>query len=238
MHFKGNAALWLQTYEALHSTDNWATLCVGVFTKFNRDKYGKTIDIFFALRQTGSVDEYAHKFEELMHKVLLHNHAYDETFFVRRFVAGLKREIRSAIELHNPSTVDLAFSMAQTQEALLVEDSPTTPNKYVQRDALRLKYKQHSQLLGFLGAPPEQKKADDKPVAVVSKFDSLRAQRRAKGECFKCGEKYSPTHKCPDKVQLHVLEEILESLQIEEPQPEDIATDSSDSGAMILILRK
>jgi hypothetical protein len=90
----------------------------------------------------------------------------------------------------------------------------------VQRNALRLKYKQHSQLPGFLGAPPEQKKADDKPVAVVSKFDSLRAQRRAKGECFKCGEKYSPTHKCPDKVQLHVLEEILESLQIEEPQPE------------------
>jgi hypothetical protein len=60
--------------------------------------------------------------------------------------------------------------MAQTRDALLIEDSPTPPNKYAQRDALRLKYKRHSQLPGFLGAPPEQKKADDKTVVVVSKF--------------------------------------------------------------------
>jgi hypothetical protein len=109
MHFKGNASLWLQKYEALHSIDNWAALCVGVFTKLNSDKYGKIIDIFFALRQTVSVDEYALKFEEFMHKVMLHNHAYDDTFFVRRVIAGLKREIRSAIKLHNSSTVVLAF---------------------------------------------------------------------------------------------------------------------------------
>ena len=141
MHFKGNAALWLQTYEALHSVATWPELCVGVFAKFNRDKYAKTVDILFAHHQVGSVDEYAHKFEELMHHVLLYNHSYDETFFVRRFIAGLKPEIRSAIKLHNPGTVDLAFSMAQTQEALLVEDTTVPQHKYSQRDGLRLKYK-------------------------------------------------------------------------------------------------
>jgi hypothetical protein len=229
MHFKGNAALWLQTYEALHSIETWPALCVGVFSKFNRDKYAKTIDIFFALKQIGSVDEYAHQFEELMHKVLLHNHAYDETFFVRRFIAGLKPEIRSAIKLHNPCTVDLAFSMAQTQEALLVEDSSSLPNKYAQRDTLRLKYKQHGQLPGFLGAPPDAKKYDEKPVT-ATRFDTLRAQRRAKGECFKCGEKYSPTHKCPNQVQLQVLEEILEALQISDSTRVETANEDSDSG--------
>jgi hypothetical protein len=94
MHFKGNATLWLQTYEALHSIATWPELCVGVFAKFNRDKYGKIMDMFFAHRQTGCVDEYAHKFDELMHKILLYNHAYDETFFVRRFIVGLKSDIR------------------------------------------------------------------------------------------------------------------------------------------------
>jgi hypothetical protein len=38
MHFHGNAALWLQTYDARHSIASWAELCVGVFSKFNRNK--------------------------------------------------------------------------------------------------------------------------------------------------------------------------------------------------------
>lgn len=233
MHFRGNAALWIQTYEALHSVATWPELCVGVFSKFNRDKYAKFMDLFFAHKQTGSVDEYAHKFEELMHKILIYNHSYDETFFVRRFIAGLKHDIRRAIALQNPGTVDLAYSLAQTQETLLVEDTTPSSNKYTQRDALRVKFKQQGQLPGFWGAPPEEKKAGDKPaVATVSKFDSLRAQRRARGECFKCGEKYAPGHKCPTQVQLHVVEELLEALQIEHPTPlEDTNNETSESGA-------
>lgn len=124
MHFKSNAALWLQTYEALHSIATWPELCVGVFTKFNRDKYAKLMDTFFSFKQVGSVDDYAHRYEELMHKILLYNHSYDETCFVHRFISGLKPEIKSAIKLHKSGTVDLALSLAQTQEVLLVDDTP------------------------------------------------------------------------------------------------------------------
>jgi hypothetical protein len=94
---------------------------------------------------------------------------------------------------------------------------------------MKFKFKQHAPLPGLLGAPPEEKKSDAKPQQPPSRFDSLRAQRRAKGECFKCGGKYGPTHKCPDQVQLKVLEEILESLQIEDPTPVDTDTDTSES---------
>ncbi|KAK1685027.1 hypothetical protein QYE76_045875 [Lolium multiflorum] len=149
-----------------------------------------------------------------------------------RFIAGLKHDIRRAIALQNPGTIDLAYSLAQTQETLLVEDTTPSSNKYTQRDALRVKFKQHGQLPGFLGAPPEEKKAGDKPaVATVSKFDSLRAQRRARGECFECGEKYAPGHKCPAQIQLHVLEELLEALQIEHPTPVEDTDTTSESGA-------
>jgi hypothetical protein len=55
---------------------------VGVFTKFNRDKYTRIMDTFFSHKQTGIVDEYAHKFEELMHKILMYKHSYDETFLL------------------------------------------------------------------------------------------------------------------------------------------------------------
>jgi hypothetical protein len=37
INFRGNAELWLQTYEAQHSIDSWAELCVAVEQKFGRD---------------------------------------------------------------------------------------------------------------------------------------------------------------------------------------------------------
>jgi hypothetical protein len=44
------------------------------------------------------------------------------------------------------------------------------------------------------------------------KMQPLRAQRRAKGECFRCGDKYQPGHKCAKSVPLHVVEELMEVL--------------------------
>jgi hypothetical protein len=56
------------------------------------------------------------------------------------------------------------------------------------------------------------------------KLATLRTQRRAQGLCMKCGEKWGKQHKCPDKVALHVLEEILEAVQ-----PEQVQDDASDT---------
>ena len=81
------------------------------------------MDVFFALHQEGSVDDYAHCFEEHTHKILMYNPSYDETFFVNRFMEGLKQEIRVALKWQHPVTMDVAFACAQTQEELLAEDT-------------------------------------------------------------------------------------------------------------------
>lgn len=74
---------------------------------------------------------------------------------------------------------------------------------------------------GLLGAAPEEnKKVEEKPKR-EERFDSLKAARRARGECFKCGEKFGLGHKCPKSVQIHVLEELLEVLQLQEDETED-----------------
>lgn len=44
---------------------------------------------------------------------------------------------------------------------------------------------------------------------------------------MKCGEKWSKQHKCPEKVSMHVLEEVLAALQFEEGV-KTVTTDSSD----------
>ena len=193
MHFAGNAARWLQTYEAMHTIDSWAALCVAVFAKFNRNKYTRDIDIFFALKQTDTVDEYAHLFEEHMHKMLVYNQCYDETFFINRFVQGLKPGIRAPVKLQQPSTVDLAYSLAQTQEALLVEDTSKFSKKWEPRFSSKPYVHQ-----GIMGASPADKRSEEQ-AKVPDKVDTLRAQRRARGECFKCGGKIWPGTQMPQQ---------------------------------------
>lgn len=216
LHFVGNAALWLQTYEALHSVETWPELCVVVHNKFGKDKYQEHLEELESLRQTSGVDAYYSKFEELMHRVLVYNQAFDETYFVTKFVGGLKTEIKAAIKLHKPRTVDAALSLAKTQEDLALEikkgGQKSTYKEGFKSTAFRVNY----QGKGILGqAPDDTTKTEEKPKWEDC-FESLKAARKAKGECFKCGEKWGPGHKCPKYVQLHVLEELLEVFQLRE----------------------
>lgn len=73
MHFTGNAALWLQTYEAEHDIDNWEELCVAIHMKFGKDKHHRHLEALERCKQTDTVDNYYHKFEGIRHKVLVYN---------------------------------------------------------------------------------------------------------------------------------------------------------------------
>jgi hypothetical protein len=44
MHFIGNAALWLQTYEAEHDIDSWEELCVAIHEKFGKNKHHRYLE--------------------------------------------------------------------------------------------------------------------------------------------------------------------------------------------------
>lgn len=214
LHFTGNAALWLQTYEELHSVESWAEFCVAVHSKFGRDKYQEHLEELDGLVQMGSVEEYHSRFEELMHRVLVYNKGYDETYFVTKFVGGLKTEIKIAIKLHKPRTVDAALSLAKTQEELLNEAGKKGYSKTVYKEPYKPQGKPSYKGKGILGPTPEEpKKVEEKPKW-EDRFESLKSARRARGECFKCGEKWGPGHKCPKSVQLHILEELLEVFQI------------------------
>jgi hypothetical protein len=163
------------------------------------------------IRQAGDVDAYSREFELLQNQLLAHNPALDDTFFVAKYVKGLRKDIRSAIILHKPRTVDAAISLALLQEAQNIDFK--RGNKYEYK-------KWHNQAgPGKLGLQPADMKADagKQPIQVAqpTKFDTLRAQRRAKGKCFKCGGKYGPTHQCPKQIELAVMDALCEALEIE-----------------------
>jgi len=65
--------------------------------------------------------EYYEQFEHLAHSILLYNSSYDDTYFVTRFLGGLRDDIRSIIALHRPSSVDTTSALAILQEEELAK---------------------------------------------------------------------------------------------------------------------
>lgn len=183
LHFTGQAALWLQTYEAQHTIDSWVQLCVAVCQKFGTDLYYSQMSKILDSKQVSDVDTYQFFFEQLMHQLLTHNPSLDETFFVIKFVKGLEKDIRSAIVLHKPRTVNAAISLALLQEQQLWETRRTSyqPKRWHNKAGP-----------GQLGPHPAGVQTDTHKAPVqdqsVNKLVSLRAQRIAIGECFKCSQ--------------------------------------------------
>ncbi|WVZ71633.1 hypothetical protein U9M48_020200 [Paspalum notatum var. saurae] len=238
IHFYGPAALWLQTYEAQHTVDTWAALCIAVETKFGRDLYNTSMRELLGIRQTQDVQEYHSRFEEAMHKVLVHNKSYDDVFFVNRFLDGLRPEIRAALLLHKPRTVDAALSLALMQVELLEAQSRRLSNKMA-RDFSKPGGRpmfMAPPTNGILGPSPEAGKTTLLPEPKLKgddKLAMLRSQRRAQGLCMKCGEKWNRQHKCPAQVSLHAVEELWEALQLD-TSPEASNTESSDDEVLCL----
>jgi hypothetical protein len=112
LNFTGAAAIWLQTVQKQGRVTDWDSLCALVFAKFDKDQYQTQLRHLEALKQIDTVSEYQSQFDELAHGILLYNSGFEDTFFVTKFVGGLKEEIRSAILLHRPKDVDTASALA------------------------------------------------------------------------------------------------------------------------------
>jgi hypothetical protein len=126
LSFSGTAESWLQTFERRGRVGSWEELHKAVCERFDRDQYSLHMRQLDSLCQTASADEYHAKFEQLTHIILLYNPNYVDTFFVVRFLNGLKHEIWAPIVLHRPTTVDTASALALLQE----EESESRKHHY------------------------------------------------------------------------------------------------------------
>jgi len=160
------------------------------------------------------------EFEKLAHGLLLYNNSYDDTYFVTRFVAGLKDEIRKVIVLHRPKNVDTASALALLQEEELHKSRSKGFSKDSARTSFRSLPNKPRSSDGETSRQKVEKSETDDKLATLKEF------RRRNGLCFKCGEKWSHNHKCSAQVSLHVIEELLDALEDTESEAE--AADSSD----------
>ena len=82
----GQQPLGCKLNELRSRISSWPAMRQAVCNRFDHDQYQIYLCQLDSLRQTGSVAEYYEKFEQLSHSVLLYNSAYDDTYFVTRFL--------------------------------------------------------------------------------------------------------------------------------------------------------
>jgi hypothetical protein len=143
---------------------------------------------------------------------LLYNPALDDNFFVDEFMDGLRDDLRAAIWLHQPSDLDTAFRLALLQEEELEPSKRRSSHRSESKEFTKGSSRYSGDRNKSSARTDDDKRGDaSKPE---DRLDSLKAYRRSKGLCFTCGDKWSKQHKCPAQVPLHIVEELLEVLQI------------------------
>lgn len=205
LHLDGNAAIWLQSYKQLHELRGWPQLIEAIEAEFGGDDQRRFTKSLLKLQQAGSVEEYIHEFQALMYQVLMFNPHYDDQFFKSQFAKGLKVELRGAVESQVPTSLARAFLLARVQQEVLEDARPKGQRQYVRADPVA----------GRLEAP---KPALKLATGEFWKDRQLRDYRRANGLCFKCGEKYDPSHQCGQKpaATVNMMEEGECPLQLSE----------------------
>lgn len=148
------------------------------------------------------MNAYQEAFEKLSHKV----DDLPENFLVGCFIAGLKDEICLDVRVKQPKNLSESISVAH-----LIKDRNQFQRKFNNpvRPATTPSFQPkppHINTMGLLGPAPAQRTTH--PTAPIRRITGQEArERREKGLCFYCDERYVPEHRC-SRPQLFMMVDV------------------------------
>ncbi|KAM0865713.1 hypothetical protein ACQ4PT_043087 [Festuca glaucescens] len=239
LHFKGAAGIWLQAVHKRLQGLDWASFTSLICTRFGRDRHQLLIRQFYAIKQTTTVADYIERFDVLMNHLMSYAEDTHPFYFLTRFIEGLRPDIRSVVMIQRPVDLDTACSLALLQEEV-AEGEHVSPTRHSEPRYAKLPLKTLTANQQSSTSRPPSRADDHRGMEVArssidERVTALRAYRRARGLCYKCGEKWSKEHSCPATVQLHVVEELFalfspeevtgsESTEQQEESPETVCS--------------
>lgn len=159
-----------------------------------------------------------------------------------RFIDGLRDDIRAVVLVHRPQDLDTASSLALLQEDAVSQ----APRREFRRSEGMGFHRKQTPLP--LPSPPTASAAVTRPANAGfaeekrmgsqsrnkvedDKLSMLRSYRKAKSLCFKCGERWSHSHRCSTSVPLHLVEEMWALVQEEEALQDSLDQEPAEAGA-------
>ena len=151
--------------------------------------------------QTGTVGEYRDKFEMLSSRL----RGISEDALKSNFMKGLKPEIRATVRTHGPRGIMDTMKLAQmVEDQKRIEQSGNRGSTPVYgTDPYR-----GNSMFPPTEEPTEASKEPSNGARSGTQFKRLTESeiqnKKARGLCFRCNEKFSPGHRCKDR-SLQVL---------------------------------
>lgn len=129
----------------------------------------------------------------------------DESHLVSLFIAGLKPEIKLEVQVNKPLNVMAAYRVATAREAIAQE----------WRKQLSIKPFTHRSLPSSSHSPPlTVSSAAGKTWSIQRLTPQQIQEKKDKGLCFNCDEKYFRGHKCASKCRTLLLIEANEEEEL------------------------
>lgn len=165
--------------------------------------------MLFKLQQTSSVEQYQSTFESTSKRIT----NLPPEMLLNCFIFGLKPQIKHEILLLRPNTITDAIEMAK-----LIENKQMENMAFFNRNS-SFKLPTTTLQSTYQTATPTQNPNTTYPIKKLTQAEM--DQRRVKGLCFNCDERYHSKHQCQTK-------RILLLLLDEPPDPDPLLIDLSD----------
>ncbi|KAL0420985.1 UNVERIFIED_CONTAM: Transposon Ty3-G Gag-Pol polyprotein [Sesamum latifolium] len=237
VYMQAKAELWFQGHLEKSGMPSWSELTIIILRRFENLDYERVVYEFNMLRQETTVHEYLIRFEELESHMLIFNKNLDETFFMMKFISGLKEEIKGYVATMNPTTLDQTIVLARRQENI-VNALLRKTNQQQKNNQSKAPFKPQNKSIPYKTSfKPSFKPRDEasQPRRFLTEAE-VRA-RKEKNLCYKCDEPYSPGHRCRIR-QVHMMlsEEEAKAYEEAEDQIEE-PPDSEDAIVSFLAMR-
>lgn len=203
LHLEGKALNWYQWFEKCHGQMTWVLFKDGIVSRFGPNTYEDVMGDLTKLRHTTTVRVYQEQFEELANRTT----NLPESFFISCFISGLKEEVKAGVQMFRPTTITQAIGLAKLQENSIeaitkkTRSAPSKPDYTVTQSTVGSHWG-----TTYNGSHRRENKTFN--------------EKRAKGLCFKCNEKWSKGHECKKK-QLFALEGDGEDLKSDQEGEEE-----------------
>nr|GEV17911.1 ankyrin repeat-containing protein [Tanacetum cinerariifolium] len=179
---EGQALSWFRWSEARSPFRSWEGLKRRLLERFQLSQDGTLYEQFLAITQEGSGREYVNLFETLAGQLV----GVLEEVMEGTFIKGLRPELRSAVRVLQPKGLNHAMKLA-----VMIDDNKLNSSQ------------SGSQLALSPGGQTSNTKEHFRRMT-----ESELEERRAKGLCFRCEEKFKPGHRCaPHTLQVMIVED-------------------------------
>ncbi|KAL2894117.1 Retrotransposon-derived protein PEG10 [Bienertia sinuspersici] len=220
---EGDALLWFQWENKRRPICRWEEMKCMILRLFRSMSSGTLYEQWLANRQGGSVFEYRRRFIELMAPL----EGVPEEIAMGQFVNGLKDDIKAEVRVLGPKTLDQAMDLAMKieEKGRVGSNNPKWrgpgPNSYKGTNSPNSNFtypKTSAPSISPLSSYPPSVNSSPyysyqrslgnpatKPVGEVRRLSEKELQeKREKGLCFRCDEKWSVNHRCRRK-ELSIL---------------------------------